>query len=38
LIRLVSETDVVVVMTSPSGSAYMGGRCPKDTWNSTRFT
>jgi len=28
---------VDVVMTSPSGSAYMGGRCPKETRNSTRF-
>jgi len=28
---------VVVVMTSPSGTAYMGDRCPEEMRNSTRL-
>ena len=29
---------VVVVMTSPSGTAYMGDRCPEEMRNSTRLS
>jgi len=29
---------VVVVMTSPPGGAYMGGRCPEEMRNSTRLS
>jgi len=33
-----TDNVVVVVMTSPSGTAYMGGqRCPKEMRNSTRL-
>jgi len=37
-IRTYEDVVVVVVMTSPSGTAYMGGqRCPEEMRNSTRL-